>query len=68
MAGLGAARRRGRCRGDERGEEGDAAAEELLRVHPDLLHEDHEHLRGSVGGPFDSTAFDVALLGPSFRG
>lgn len=35
---------------------------ELLRVLADPSHEDHKHLRGWVGGPFDPTEFDLALV------
>ncbi|MGH9243859.1 MAG: plasmid pRiA4b ORF-3 family protein [Acidimicrobiales bacterium] len=36
--------------------------EELLRVLADPLHEDHDHMRGWVGGPFDPSGFDLALV------
>ena len=36
--------------------------EDLLRVLDDPSHEDHEHLRGWVGGPFDPHELDLALV------
>lgn len=35
--------------------------EELLRVLADPSHEDHDHMRGWIGGAFDPTEFDLAL-------
>lgn len=35
--------------------------EELLRVLADPTHEDHENMRGWVGGPMDPTEFDLGL-------
>jgi Plasmid pRiA4b ORF-3-like protein len=34
---------------------------EMLRVLADPSDEDHEHMRGWIGGPFDPTVFDRGL-------
>lgn len=41
---------------------GSRGYEHLLAVLADPSHEEHEHLSGWVGGPFDPTAFDLALV------
>lgn len=34
---------------------------DLLRVLADPTHDEHEHMRSWIGGPFDPTEFDLSL-------
>lgn len=47
---------------------GPSGHDDLRRVLADPSHEDHDHLRGWIGGPFDPSAFDLALTNAVLQG